>query len=145
MFCKLYVCMKAYQNVRNIPGWLRTAATTTALDMVRKRKFIPLEADHLEMAMDDFVDNLIQKCLTDDMLHALYQKNSKWLEYVEMRYMLEMTFEEISRVTGVTPKAVRNSIERAKKFLFKKHFHMKLDTFYPIIIFLVKILIKKDM
>ena len=144
VFFKLYICLQSDPDIKNIPGWLKTVATTTSLDVVRKRKFIPQEVVRHEVSMDDFVDTLIHKSLSNDLLRTLYKKNPKWFRYMGMKYLLEMSFEEIAKAEGVSVNSVKSSIARAKKYLAKKHFPAGLDVLLPIILTLIEIFIEKN-
>lgn len=145
VFFKLYICLQSDPGIKNIPGWLKTVATTTSLDVVRRKKFIPQEVVRCEVSMDDFVDALIHKSLSNDILRALYRKNPIWFKYIGMRYLLEMSFEEIAKAEGVSVGSVKSSIARAKRYLARKHFPAGLDVLLPVILALIEIFIEKNM
>lgn len=137
VFCKLYTYMKGNRNIQNIPGWLKITARTTSIDMIRKSSDLNTPTDEMDLRQKDFVDSLLQKAFTDDMLRNLYRKNRMWFEYITMRYMLEMSLEEIALVHDTTPAAVKHAITRAKKYLSHKYFYDRVDYICPLILTLL--------
>lgn len=133
VFCKLYIYLKTNREIRNIPAWLRTVARTTAIDMIRKSgKEIPILKENRFQQGDHYRD-VTNKIFASEILNDLYQKNPVWLEYIEMRYLLEMTYEEIAAATGSTVPAVKNSVARAKKYLAGKHGSDRGDLLWVVI------------
>lgn len=117
VFCKLYVYLKTNREIRNVPAWLWTTAKTTAIDMIRKAgKESPNLQENL-FQQGDHARRVTDKIFVSDMLDALYRKIPKWLEYIKMRYLLEMSYDEIATATRSTVPAVKNSIARAKRYL----------------------------
>lgn len=121
VFCKLYIYLKTNREIRNIPAWLRTVARTTAIDMIRKfGKESPILRENRFQQGDHFRE-VTNKIFVSEILNDLYRKNPVWLEYIEMRYLLEMTYDEIAAATSSTVPAVKNSVARAKKYLAGKY------------------------
>ena len=138
VFCKLYTCVKNNMDIRNIPGWLKVTAGTTAIDMIRKASRVSPELTQEAATSKDFVESLIKKIFADEMLRDLYRKNPKWFSYITMRYLLEMNYEEIALVEGVTPAAVKHAITRAKFYLSRKY-ASGTDILFPVIVLVLRI------
>lgn len=121
VFCKLYIYLKTNREIRNIPAWLRTVARTTAIDMIRKfGKESPILQEN-RFQQGDHCREVANKVFVSEILNDLHQKNPVWLEYIEMRYLLELSYDEIAAATGSTVPAVKNSVARAKKYLAGKY------------------------
>lgn len=134
VFCKLYVYLKTNREIRNVPAWLRISAKTTAIDMIRKvGKESPILQENLFQQGDHFRE-ITNRVYVNDMLDDLYHKNPKWLEYIEMRYLLEMSYDEIASATGSTVPAVKNSITRAKRYLASKYAPAQNDPLWVLIL-----------
>lgn len=142
VFCKLYKYMLNSQCIHNVPGWLRISARTTAIDLLRKnsRSVSGHQPAAYQKSHDDATVNRV---FINDMLDELYKHNPKWFEYLAMRFLLDMSYDEISLATGVSVAAVKNSISRAKQFLAKKYSSGGSDSLYPIIFFIISTIMSK--
>lgn len=143
-FCKLYVCLKENKDIQNISGWLTVTATTTAIDLARKKRLILTDVAHQETDGVDFESAIIQKSLTNEMLRNLRKKNAKWFEYIGMHYLMGMSVEEIAQADCVTPKAVKSALTRAKRYLAQKYFPGGPDAIYPMIVILIELLLENS-
>lgn len=137
VFCKLYVYLKTNREIRNVPAWLRKVARTTSIDMIRKKhhELFGLQENLFEQNDHSFAGT--DRVFVSNMLDDLYQKNPKWLEYIEMRYLLEMSYDEIAAATGSTVPAVKNSIGRAKRYLAGKYAPDHNDLLWAVILIVV--------
>ena len=133
VFCKLYIYLKANREIRNISAWLRTVARTTAIDMIRKvsKETYNLQVNPFQQA--DHHREVTNKIFASEILNDLHRKNPVWLQYIEMRYLLEMSYDEIATVTGSTVPAVKNSVARAKKYLAGKYGSDRGDLLWVVI------------
>lgn len=120
VFYKLYKYLKENRNIKNIPGWLRITAKTTAIDMLRKNN-MNNQILQIDTYQRDFANDAINKLFVNTMLNDLHRKNPKWLEYIAMRYLLEMSYSEIANATGRSEAAVKNAVSRAKKYIAQKN------------------------
>lgn len=142
VFCKLYVYLKTNREIRNISAWLRITAKTTAIDIIRKTgKESPALLENL-FQQDDHFREVTNKVFASEILNDLYRKNPKWLEYIEMRYLLEMSYDEIATATGSTVPAVKNSIGRAKRYLAGKYAPDHNDLLWAVI--LIAVILSSD-
>lgn len=140
VFCKLYICLKNNIEIKNIAPWLCVTAKTTAIDMIRKDRAIPVPEDW-DSSVGDFVDSIIQKSFVDSILRDLYRKNEKWFSYMAMHYMLEMTYEEIAKVEETTPDAVKQAVLRAKRYLNKRYNNYSIDATYVVLMVILRLII----
>ena len=140
VFCKLYIALKSKRNIQNIPAWLCVVSKTTAVDIIRKNSVEYYSL--LEPPQKDFTDSVINKVFTDTLLNDLYRKNPKWLEYLSMRYLLQMSYSEIATATKQTEASVKSSIIRAKKYIVQKvTLGNSSDSIYSIIALIVSLII----
>jgi len=87
----------------------------------------------------DYTGSLISKCLADKALLDLYRQSRKWFEYLIMRYLLEMTYEEIGKADDTSTFAVEQSIYAAKTYLKRKYSGMNPDTTYAVLAIVLKL------
>lgn len=135
VFCKLYTALKAQNNIHNISRWLSIVSKTTAIDIIRKNSIKHYE--QIETYQHDFSDSIINKVFASKLLNDLYCKNPKWLEYISMRYLLEMSYAEIAAATNQTEAAVKNAVSRAKKYIVQKFKGSNIDMIYSIILIII--------
>lgn len=133
VFCKLYIYLKANREIRNVSAWLRTVARTTAIDMIRKSGKESPVLQKNPFQQGDHCREVTNKIFASEILNDLYQKNPVWLEYIEMRYLLEMSYDDIAAATSSTVPAVKNSVARAKKYLAGKYGSDRGDLLWAVI------------
>lgn len=99
-------------------AWLFTIAHNRIIDYYRKKKEIAYGQDP-EAAGYGHLPELFQEA---DMEHDCLQRALLLLEpadkeYVQLKYMLELTYEEISEVTGKENSWLRMRVHRVRKKL----------------------------
>lgn len=96
------------QNMRLSP-WLYKIAYNTCVDIIRKRRNTEQLADYKQE-----VDS---NRIPEDILAALLKLNAMDRSIVYGRVMEQMSYDELSKIHGKSPAALRKRYERAKKYL----------------------------
>ncbi|MEN3013561.1 MAG: sigma-70 family RNA polymerase sigma factor [Endomicrobiia bacterium] len=123
VFIKLYKNLKKYKSNFNFKTWLYKIAINTAKDFLRKKKFLPVSLeDHKNLIYsEDKVEESIQKNLESQMLLSLIRTlPEKYLNILILRYIENLSYEEIAEVTSKPIGTVKTLLFRAKLLLAKK-------------------------
>ncbi len=125
-FLRVYRSRYSYQRIAKLSTWIYTIALNLAKSMYKKKQrmsTISIHAD--ESDPDDREFEITDKTLLqDDELHlknsmeelekALMQLNDDFREVIVLRDIQQLTYEEISEITGTAMGTVKSRINRAR-------------------------------
>lgn len=128
-FLRVYRSRYSYQRIAKLSTWMYTIALNLAKTMHNKKKRMTLISIHADETDPDdrefeIVDETI---LQDHQLHlknsvkqleqALERLNDDFREVIILRDIQQLTYEEISEITGAAMGTVKSRINRARKQL----------------------------
>jgi len=130
-FVRAYKNIKSYNIERSFKNWLFSIAVNAAKDLLRKKKNIIasidssvfLEESEVQVQYSDESDNpetlLFNKDQAQDVLSAINALPEKYRIVIILRYMENLSYEEISNIILKPTGSVKNYIHRAQKVLSK--------------------------
>jgi len=118
---KLWGKREALGNINSIKSYALTIVRNACIDLIRKRKPETNQQENLvineglnpEKQLD--VSNQLQ--LVKQIINQLNQQQR---ELIQLRDMEELSYEEMSEITGLTINAIRVNISRARKEIRQK-------------------------
>lgn len=128
-FLRVYRSRHSYERIAKLSTWMYTIALNLAKSMYKKKQrmsTISIHADETDPDDREFEirDNTI---LQDDELHlkmsvyelekALMELNEDFREVVVLRDIQQLTYEEISEITGAAMGTVKSRINRGRQQL----------------------------
>lgn len=130
-FLRVYRSRYSYQRIAKLSTWMYTIALNLARGMYKKKQRMRLisihadESDPDDRGMEITDTNILQ----DDKLHfknsmnklekALMELNDDFREVIILRDIQQLTYEEISEITGTVMGTVKSRINRARNQLQK--------------------------
>lgn len=125
-FLRVYRSRFSYQPIAKLSTWIFTIALNLAKSMYKKKQRMTtfsIYADDSDPDSRDFEIN-DTSLLQDDELHlknsmeelekALMQLNDEFREVIVLRDIQQLTYEEISEITGTAMGTVKSRINRAR-------------------------------
>lgn len=141
-FLRVYRSRHSYERIAKLSTWMYTIALNLAKTMYKKKQrmsTISIHADESDPDDREFVipDTVL---LQDDELHlkfsvqelekALSELNDDFKEVIILRDIQQLTYEEISEITGTAMGTVKSRINRARLQLQEKiGDYVKSETF----------------
>lgn len=128
-FLRVYRSRYSYQRIAKLSTWIYTIALNLAKSMYKKKQRMSLISIHAdESDPDDREMEIIDtNILQDDTLHlkdsmnelekALAELNDDFREVIVLRDIQQLTYEEISEITGTAMGTVKSRINRARSQL----------------------------
>ena len=125
-FLRVYRSRHSYQRIAKFSTWIYTIALNLAKSMYKKKKRMSLISIHADESDPDDREMEItdSNILQDDKLHlknsmgelekALDQLNDNFKEVIVLRDIQQLTYEEISEITGAAMGTVKSRINRAR-------------------------------
>ncbi len=123
VFCKLYISRHKLMDVQNPASYLFKSLKFRLIDLVRRNSKI----ESLEHVNDSFAINvtILDKIIDEEKSHLLKTKIENLLnnltaqqrEAIYLRYMLEMDYNEISKMLGINNDSARKLVYRAMEKL----------------------------
>lgn len=125
-FLRVYRSRYSYQRIAKLSTWIYTIALNLAKSMYKKKQRMSTISIHADASDPDdrefeITDTAI---LQDDELHlknsmeelekALMQLNDDFREVIVLRDIQQLTYEEISEITGTAMGTVKSRINRAR-------------------------------
>ena len=125
VFLKLFKKPKrAFDRILNWPAYLKTMATSTSFDLIRKRRSPieeSVESKQLEKIQDCTANQPSRKLSdrqnVDSLRQALTQLSAIEAQVFALRYFEEFSYEEIANQLEITNSLVGVSLHRAQKKL----------------------------
>lgn len=127
------VFLKAFKNIENykeqgyeINSWLYKIARNTVVDHYKKKKAVPISriknSENLAATNDDLSSSIDTKIQSERLKVAIESLSEDQQEVIILKYMNDLTNEEIAQVTDKTNQAVRAACYRGLVEL-KKYFN----------------------
>lgn len=125
-FLRVYRSRFSYQPIAKLSTWIFTIALNLAKSMYKKKQRMTTFSIHADESDPDSRDFEINDStlLQDDELHlknsmeqlekALMQLNDEFREVIVLRDIQQLTYEEISEITGTAMGTVKSRINRAR-------------------------------
>ena len=128
-FLRVYRSRHSYKRIAKLSTWIYTIALNLAKSMYKKKQRMSLISIHADDSDPDDREMEItdSKILQDDKLHlkdsmnelekALTELNDDFKEVIILRDIQQLSYEEISDITGAAMGTVKSRINRARKQL----------------------------
>lgn len=128
-FLSVYRSRYTYQRIAKFSTWIYTIALNLAKSMYKKKQRMSLISIHAdELDFDDWEMEITDtNILQDEQLHlnnsmnelekALTKLNDDFKEAIILREIQQLTYEEISEITGTVMGTVKSRINRARNQL----------------------------
>ena len=125
-FLRVYRSRYSYQRIAKLSTWIYTIALNLAKSMYKKKQRMSLISIHADESDPDDREMEITdtNILQDDKLHlknsmgelekALSELNDNFKEVIILRDIQQLTYEEISEITGAAMGTVKSRINRAR-------------------------------
>lgn len=125
-FLRVYRSRFSYQPIAKLSTWIFTIALNLAKSMYKKKNRMSTFSIHADDADPESRDFEIKDTalLQDEELHlknsmeelekALMQLNDEFREVIVLRDIQQLTYEEISEITGTAMGTVKSRINRAR-------------------------------
>lgn len=125
-FLRVYRSRYSYQRIAKLSTWIYTIALNLAKSMYKKKQRMSLISIHADESDPDDREMQITdtNILQDDELHlkdsmgelekALNELNDNFKEVIILRDIQQLTYEEISEITGAAMGTVKSRINRAR-------------------------------
>ena len=121
------------QNVRNVKSYLFTVARNQLYDTWKKKTETLLPDEEIELAEDVDTRNITQEIEQEQLQRAVescvHRLTDKYRELIVLRYIEEMSINEISTVTKYGESDIKVSLLRARQQLdhgLTKHMYLKI-------------------
>ncbi|PIT88234.1 MAG: hypothetical protein COU29_03130 [Candidatus Magasanikbacteria bacterium CG10_big_fil_rev_8_21_14_0_10_36_32] len=127
-FVKVWKNIKKFDQTRSFKTWIFNIAKNTAIDFLRKKKTIPFsdfEDDNGKNYLEDNLSDVTplppelfdQKDLSQHLTLAMQKLTPKYQVVLSLRYIEQLTFQEIAEVLGEPMNTVKNRCWRAVEML----------------------------
>jgi RNA polymerase sigma factor (sigma-70 family) len=125
-FLRVYRSRHSYQRIAKLSTWVYTIALNLAKSMYKKKQRMSLISIHADESDPDDREFQITDSnkLQDEELHlknsvgelekALMELNDDFREVIVLRDIQQLTYEEISEITGTAMGTVKSRINRAR-------------------------------
>ncbi len=141
-FLRVYRSRHSYERIAKLSTWMYTIALNLAKTMYKKKQrmsTISIHADESDPDDREFVipdtvllqdDELHLKLSVQELEKALSELNDDFKEVIILRDIQQLTYEEISEITGTAMGTVKSRINRARLQLQEKiGDYVKSETF----------------
>lgn len=141
-FLRVYRSRHSYERIAKLSTWMYTIALNLAKTMYKKKQrmsTISIHADESDPDDREFVipdtvllqdDELHLKLSVQELEKALSELNDDFKEVIILRDIQQLTYEEISEITGTAMGTVKSRINRARLQLQEKiGGYVKSETF----------------
>jgi RNA polymerase sigma-70 factor (ECF subfamily) len=118
---KLWNKRKVLEDIRSYKSFALTIIRNACIDLIRKRKHETNQQENLEYR--DGINPEKQLDISDQLKLAkqiINQLNQQQRELIQLRDMEELSYEEISEITGLTINTIRVNISRGRKEIRQK-------------------------
>ncbi|MFD2923360.1 RNA polymerase sigma factor [Halobacillus naozhouensis] len=127
-FIKAYRNSDQLKDVEKIGAWLSTAATRTAIDLLRKeRKYVVTEIEEVPLRVGEvasFRSTVEESCEQRELEEEVWKSTSslspKLKEIFKMKYYFYFKEAEIAKHLQLSPSAVKSRLYRARNYMKKQ-------------------------
>ncbi|MDR1544533.1 MAG: sigma-70 family RNA polymerase sigma factor [Prevotellaceae bacterium] len=117
-FFKIFTKISEFREDGSFEGWIRKIFVTTALENLRKNRFVPLETEHKNTVENDDL-SVFDKLSADD-LHKIISELPDGFRMVFNLYAVEgYSHKEIGEMLGIKEVTSRSQYQRAREMLKK--------------------------
>jgi RNA polymerase sigma-70 factor (ECF subfamily) len=131
-FFKLYRHRSQYIDAKALKPWLWTIARNTALDYLRKKRDLLIEdmtsnedeRDAISLIKDEgnsAEELLIQKAGSEEVQNILNKLPETQKEILSLASLSELSYEEISEMTGSSLSSIKSTLFRARKRFIEEY------------------------
>jgi RNA polymerase sigma-70 factor (ECF subfamily) len=110
IFIKVFQSLAQFKSLGRFESWFFTIARRKLIDRSRKRRLKTFSFDSLGFSEPPAPDNTSELARANDLLHGLPARDR---EVLQLRFIENLSYEEISEITGMTPGSLRNLVYRA--------------------------------
>lgn len=120
-YLKCWKWLKSYNPEYKFETYVRSILKNHAKDFFKKKKSIQLKDEHLDnesliTQWEDEILNDLQKDYDYELIHEVMQSlDEQSYEVIYMRYIDEMSYEEMSEFLWMSQDAIRQRLSRALK------------------------------
>ncbi len=129
VFVKLFSSLKSFRGSSNFSTWLFRVVVNACMDEHRKRRrFVPLEDSvppEKIMASHSQERDAVRRQLADEVAIAIAELSPKLRLPIVLRYVQDLSYEEIARVLGCSAGTVASRLNRGHKFLARRLGHLR--------------------
>ena len=127
VFLKAYTHLDSFRGKSLFSTWLMKIAWTTAVNSVNRKKEYVSMAENMEIADADFTpeEREIKNITQAAIRQAILELPEKYAICIDMYFSYDISYKDISEITGFPENTVKSHIFRAKKLL-----RSKLEDFY---------------
>jgi RNA polymerase sigma-70 factor, ECF subfamily len=121
VYLKCWKWLSWYNPDYSFETYARSILKNHAKDYFKKRKSIQLKDEHMEdhsfisAGEDELLDSLEQDFYIERIEWVMMHLDETSYEVVYLKYMQELSYEEISTLTGISSDALRQRLSRALK------------------------------
>ena len=129
VFLKLFSSLKSFRGSANFSTWLFRVVVNACMDEHRKRRrFVPLEdsvPSERIMSSQSQERDALQKELASEVHVALQALSPKLRLPIVLRYVQDLSYEEIAHALGCSAGTVASRLNRGHKFLARRLGHLR--------------------
>lgn len=126
-FLKLHGSLAGLREASKLKGWLYGVVRSCALDALRRRRRAPASLDAIDGAEEIVAGRpgseaagLERAELRGGVLAAIRGLPEQYREVVAMKYVDDLSYQEISEATGLSVETIESRLFRARKMLREK-------------------------
>lgn len=123
VFIKIYRNLKNFNFQSNFKTWLYKVAINTAKDFLRKRKIVTSSIEDFENSIyteEKFEDEIQKDMEAEKILSIIRTLPQKYSTVLILRYVDNLSYEEIAKVISKPVGTVKTLLFRAKLLLMEK-------------------------
>jgi len=125
-FLRVFKSRQSYTRIARLSTWIYTIALNLAKSMYKKKQRMstvsmhadPNDPDDFEISIEDTAilqdEELHQKFCVEQLELALQELNDDFREAIVLRDIQQLTYEEISEITGTAMGTVKSRINRGR-------------------------------
>jgi RNA polymerase sigma-70 factor, ECF subfamily len=113
VFLKVFESLPRYQNRGCFSAWLFSIAHARVVDFYRsKKKEGSLELHDAELSVPDMQDDFATADEVREVLHLFHTLNEEEQELIRLRFIAELSYQEIGAILSRKEDTVRKSVSR---------------------------------
>lgn len=127
VFLKVYMHLDSFKGKSLFFTWLMKITWTTAISAINRKKEYASIAENFEIVDADFTpeEREIKRITQEAIRQAISELPEKYALCIEMYFFYDISYKDISEITGFPENTIKSHIFRAKKIL-----KSKLEDFY---------------
>lgn len=125
-FVKIFASLNAYQEERQLVGWMCQITRNTAIDYLRRKPFEWEDLDEsITLVSEEEQDDNIIQCGIERIKRAITTLPSGYRAVLTLHLFEGYDLEEIASILSIKPASARSQYQRAKKKLIQILNHRK--------------------